>query len=111
MQRQRRLALGAEHCVRPKDSERQMRKDHLSLETVGPENLAKCGIGCLSSPENQGYQCKVDWLRKTFDDGVRLLMFRDDEGKALGFLECVPGEFAWRPARAAGWLFVHCLWV
>lgn len=89
----------------------EMRKDHLLLVTVGPENLAKCGIGCLSNPEHPGYQCKVDWLRRTFDEGVRLLMFRDDEGKPLGFLEYVPGEFAWRPVHAAGWLFVHCLWV
>lgn len=62
----------------------EMRKDHLSLETVGPENLSECGIGCLSNPENPGYQCKVDWLRKTFDEGLRLLLFRDDEG--IGFL-------------------------
>ena len=86
----------------------EMRKDHLSLVTVGPENLAKCGIGCLSNPENQGYQCKVDWLRQTFDEGLRLLMFRDGEGKALGFLEYVPGEFAWRPVHAAILQFI-CL--
>ena len=88
-----------------------MHKEYLTLETVGPENLSECGIGCLSNPEHPGYQCKVDWLRQTFDEGVRLLMFRNGEGKALGFLECVPGEFAWRPVQAAGWLFVHCLWV
>lgn len=88
----------------------EMRKGHLSLVTVGPENLSECGIWCRS-PEHQGYQCKVDWLRQTFGEGVRFLMFRDDGGKALGFLEYVPGEFAWRPVHAAGWLFVHCLWV
>jgi GNAT superfamily N-acetyltransferase len=88
-----------------------MRKDQLSLETVGPVNLSECGIGCLANPKNPGYQRKVAWLRQTFDEGVRLLMLRDGEGRALGFLEYVPGEFAWRPVRAAGWLFVHCLWV
>ena len=88
-----------------------MRNDPPSLKTVGPDNLSECGIGCLANPEHPGYQCKVDWLRHTFDEGVRLLMFRDGEGKALGFLEYVPGEFAWRPVQAAGWLFVHCLWV
>ncbi len=38
-------------------------------------------------------------------------MFRDEKGKPLAFLEYVPGEYAWRPVDAKGWLFVHCLWV
>ena len=83
-----------------------MRKNPPSLETVGPENLFERGIGCLANPKNPGYQCKVDWLRRTFDEGVRLLMLRDGEGKTMGFLEYVPGEFAWRPVQADGWLFV-----
>ena len=83
----------------------------ISLETVGPGNLSECGIGCLANPKHQGFQCKVDWLRQRFAEGLRLLMFRDAGGRALGFFEYVPGEFAWRPVDAAGWLFVHCLWV
>jgi hypothetical protein len=29
----------------------------------------------------------------------------------VGFIECTPGEFAWRPVEAPGYLVVHCLWV
>lgn len=83
----------------------------LTLQKVGPENLADCGIGCLSNPKNQGYGPKVEWLQARFADGLRFLLFRDDKGKALAFLEYVPGEHAWRPVDAQGWLFVHCLWV
>ena len=36
---------------------------------------------------------------------------RDAKGRSLGFLEHVPGEHAWRPVAAKGWLFVHCPWV
>lgn len=46
-----------------------------------------------------------------FAEGLRLLLFRDEESKPLAFLEYVPGEYAWRPVDAEGWLFVHCLWV
>lgn len=87
------------------------RMDNVALEKVGPGNLSDCGIGCLSSPKNQGYQPKVEWLRKRFAEGLRFLLFRDGEGRPLAFLEYVPGEYAWRPVDAAGWLFVHCLWV
>lgn len=83
----------------------------ITLEKVGPGNLSDCGIGCLTNPKNQGYQPKVEWLQKRFAEGLRLLLFRDEQGKPLAFLEYVPGEHAWRPVDAEGWLFVHCLWV
>jgi len=85
--------------------------DKITQEKVGPENLARCGIGCLSSPKNQGYLPKVEWLRKRFAEGLRILLFRDGAGRPLAFLEYVPGEFAWRRVDARDWLFVHCLWV
>ena len=78
---------------------------------IGPENLSDCGIGCLANPRNPGYQPKVEWLQKRFAEGLRFLLFRDEEGKPLAFLEYVRGEYAWRPVDAEGWLFVHCLWV
>ena len=81
------------------------------LEKVGSENLSDCGIGCLTDPKNQGYQPKIEWLQKRFAEGLRLLLCRDEKGKPLAFLEYVPGEYAWRPVDAKGWLFVHCLWV
>ncbi len=81
------------------------------LEKVGPENLSECGIGCITNPRHIGHGPKVDWLARRFEEGLRFLLFRDPKGKPLAFLEYVPGEYAWRPVDAAGWLFVHCLWV
>ena len=83
----------------------------ITLEKVGPRNLQECGFGCLVNPKNLGFQPKVDWLNQRFAEGLRLLMFRDAKGNPLAFLEYVPGEYAWRPVNAEGWLFVHCLWV
>lgn len=85
--------------------------DNVTLVKVGPENLRECGIGCIKNRDNPGYGRKVNWLRRRFDEGLGILLFRDDRGKPLAFLEYVPGEFAWRPVDAQGWLFVHCLWV
>jgi len=83
----------------------------LILEKVGPENLADCGIGCLTGRGHPGYGAKVEWLEKRFAEGLRFLLYRDGQGKPLAFLEYVPGEHAWRPVDAGGWLFAHCLWV
>ncbi len=88
-----------------------MNMEKMSLDKVGPENVATCGIGCLTGPGNPGIRSKVEWLEPRFREGLRFFLFRDDQGRPLGFLEYVPGEYAWRPVDARGWLFVHCLWV
>jgi hypothetical protein len=89
----------------------QSHVDSITLDKVGPGNLPDCGIGCLTNPKHEGYQPKVRWLEQRFREGLRLLLFRNEKGKPLAFLEYVPGEHAWRPVDAKGWLFVHCLWV
>lgn len=81
------------------------------LEKVGPENLPVCGIGCITNQNHEGLNRKVGWLQERFAEGLRFLLFHDGKGKSLAFLEYVPGEYAWRPVNAKGWLFVHCLWV
>jgi hypothetical protein len=83
----------------------------ITLQKVGPENLDQCGIGCIADRKHVGYGPKVGWLRERFQEGLRFLLFRNEKGKPLAFLEYVPGEYAWRPVEARGWLFVHCLWV
>jgi hypothetical protein len=90
---------------------RQQEMPEAVLEKVGPENLSDCGIGCITNPKHEGHGPKVDWLQQCFSAGLRYLLFRDPQGKPLAFLEYVPGEYAWRPVDAKGWLFVHCLWV
>ncbi len=85
--------------------------ERVYLEKVGPDNLEECGIGCLSNRKHPGYRSKVEWLSARFEEGLRFLLYRDAEGRPLAFLEYVPGEYAWRPVEADGWLFVHCLWV
>ena len=81
------------------------------LETVRPENIATCGIGCVASRRHEGVAAKSLWLDQRFAEGLRMLLFRDGRGTPLAFLEFIPGEHAWRPVAAEGWLFVHCLWV
>ncbi len=83
----------------------------VTLVKVGPENLEECGVGCVVNPKHEGFGRKVEWLQGRFAEGLRFLLFRDGEGRPLAFLEYVPGEHAWRPVEAGGWLFVHCLWV
>jgi len=87
------------------------RQPDITLQIVGPENVSRCGIGCIGSRSHEGYDPKLAWLERRFHEGLRQLHLTDGLGRGLAFLEYVPGEYAWRPVDAKGWLFVHCLWV
>jgi hypothetical protein len=39
---------------------------------------------------------------------MRIKMLRLPE---RGFIEYIPGEYAWRPVDARGYMFIHCLWI
>ncbi len=51
------------------------------LEKVGPANLTRCGIGCLTNPKNPGFGSKVEWLQARFAEGLGLLLIRSPQLK------------------------------
>jgi ribosomal protein S18 acetylase RimI-like enzyme len=78
---------------------------------VTAENVEETGFFCLMSRrKSEGWQRKLAWLRRRFDEGLRIKMLDLSEG-GRGFIEYIPGEFAWRPVEASGYFFIHCLWV
>ena len=75
------------------------------------DKAAEHGFFCYKSkPRTQGYRNKLAWLDQRFAEGLQIRIIRED-GRSVGFIEYLPAEFAWRPVQAAGYLFVHCLWV
>ena len=83
----------------------------MRIITVTPENVEEIGFFCLMSRrKSDGYQRKLRWLKARFEEGLRIKMLDLSEG-GRGFIEYIPGEFAWRPVEASGYLFIHCLWV
>lgn len=76
---------------------------------VGAENVDKTGFFCfMSKKKSEGYQRKIAWLRDRFREGLQIKMLTLPE---RGFIEYIPGEYAWRAVHADGYLFIHCLWV
>lgn len=79
------------------------------LIEVTPENFAEKGFFCyMSKPKSEGYQRKLNWLKARFAEGMRIKMY---ELPQRGFIEYVPGEYAWRGVNAKGYMFIHCLWI
>ncbi len=83
----------------------------MKIIDVMPHTVLKTGFFCKRSQKNcEGYQRKLNWLEARFAEGMRIKMLNPSEG-GRGFIEYIPGEYAWRPVHAAGYMFIHCLWV
>lgn len=77
--------------------------------TVDRSNVEASGFFCfMSKRKSEGFHDKLAWVKKRFDEGLRLKLLELPE---RGFIEYIPGEFAWRAVNATGYMFVHCLWV
>ncbi len=81
----------------------------LELLDVTESNIEEAGFFCaMSKPELPGYQEKLTWLKARFREGLKLKIITRG---GRGFIEYIPGEYAWRAIHAPRFMVVHCLWV
>jgi GNAT superfamily N-acetyltransferase len=84
---------------------------------VNASNIDEYDVLCLKSKKKlEGYKRKVQWVKERFKEGLRLKLLLVNEGHrrgftSRGFIEYIPGEFAWRGVDAKGYMVIHCIWV
>lgn len=79
---------------------------------IDKNNISEYPPKCFLNPKNEGYQIKIGWLKKRFSEGMKIKqLYLDKEKKCIGFIEYIPGEYAWRAIDAKGYMFIHCLWI
>ncbi|MFC1790102.1 GNAT family N-acetyltransferase [Patescibacteria group bacterium] len=78
---------------------------------VNLKNINQYPPTCFLKEDNVGYLKKRAWLEERFKEGLKIkLLYLEGEKKPTGYVEYIPGEFAWRAVDAQGYLFIHCLW-
>ena len=76
---------------------------------VTKENLDKEHICCaISNNKDVQVSSKKAWLSDRFDEG---LVFLKSAERGKCFIEYIPGENAWVPIEAEGYMYIDCLWV
>ena len=93
-----------------------MKTNKFEIVDLTMENIDDLGMFCLKTKrKSPGYQNKLKWLEDRFQEGLKYKLLLVDEGKkdlvSRGFVEYIPGEFAWRGVDAPGYAFIHCIWV
>ena len=79
----------------------------VDLDAANVARFPCCGI---KSAGHEGRCNKIRWLKTQFKKGLRARMLVAPGGRPCGYIEYVPGEYAWRGVDAAGYLFIHCVW-
>jgi GNAT superfamily N-acetyltransferase len=80
----------------------------VDIDAAAFDTLPCCGI---RNPAHPGRQQKRCWLQANSGFGLRARMLLAPDGQPSGYIEYLPGEFAWRGVDARGFLFIHCIWV
>jgi hypothetical protein len=83
------------------------------IVAVNKQNLTDHpGVICFINPKHPSYSLKVEWLKERFSEGLQIkLLYLEGQKKAAGYIEYVPGKFAWRAVSAADYMFIHCLYI
>ena len=83
----------------------------MNIIDVDENNVAALGFFCkMSDKKNPGYARKQKWLKERFGEGLRIKML-DLRMGGRGFIEYIPGEYAWRAVDCKGYMFIHCIFV
>lgn len=78
----------------------------VDLDPANFEMFPCCGVKNAAHP---GRCQKNQWLQTQFKKGLRAKVLLTPERRQCGYIEYLPGEYAWRAVDAAGYLFIHCV--
>ena len=86
--------------------------NEIKIIDINEEHISQYPPVCFLNPKNEGYLIKEEWAKKRFAEGLKIKqMYLENQKKAVGFIEYVPGEYAWRAVEARDYLFIHCIWI
>jgi len=85
--------------------------DEVRIVSVDADNVDEERFFCYKSKsKSEGYGRKLGWLEQRFSEGLRIKIIYEGK-RSFGFIEYIPGEFAWRAVEAPNYLLIHCIWV
>jgi GNAT superfamily N-acetyltransferase len=75
------------------------------------ENILELGVCGYKNLKREGYPERIAWIKQRFSDGLKIKTLYSAKDGNQGMIEYLPGDFAWRPVKASGYMFVHCIFL
>jgi GNAT superfamily N-acetyltransferase len=85
--------------------------EEIKIIDAGVDEILKYGVCGYKNIQTPGFPEKVEWLRKRFTEGLKVKLMYSEKDRLQGMIEYIPGEYAWRPVDAKGYMFIHCIFV
>lgn len=82
----------------------------IEIITITKNNLNNYPPRCFLKPDNPGQLQKNAWVSDRLSEGMRIKLLYL-ENKLVGYIEYIPGTYAWRAVDAKKYLFIHCIWM
>lgn len=83
----------------------------MKIVEVTPENAVKETFFCIKDNKRQGFEDKLKWFERSYIEGLKIKILKNDKDKMIGFIEYVPAKNAWRPVDADNYMFIHCTYI
>ncbi|MFC2152703.1 GNAT family N-acetyltransferase [Bacteroidota bacterium] len=83
----------------------------LRIIEATPENIHEFGMCGYKNLKMEGYRRKIEWTKERFKEGMKYKVLISEEKGAVGAIEYIPGEYAWRPVKAKNYMFIHCVFI
>jgi len=84
--------------------------EKIKVFEITQNNLHESPICGIKNIEHEGRIRKTNWLKTYFKKGLKAKVLLTEKNVQFGYIEYLPGEYAWRGVEADGYMFIHCLW-
>lgn len=84
--------------------------EQIRMVDVSLENMYESPCCGIKDIEHKGYKQKTNWLKTYFKKGFRAKVLYTEDNRQFGYIEYLPGQYAWRAVEAEGYMFIHCIW-
>jgi GNAT superfamily N-acetyltransferase len=84
--------------------------EKIKVIDINQNNFQQLPICGIKDTEHEGRICKTKWLKTYFKKGAKAKLLFTEKNMQFGYIEYLPGQYAWRGVDADGYMFIHCIW-
>ena len=84
--------------------------EKIKVIEITQNNLHESPICGIKNAEHEGRERKSKWLKTYIKKGLKAKVLLTEKNIHFGYIEYLPGQYAWRGIEADGYMFIHCLW-
>ena len=84
--------------------------EKIQVIDINQNNYSQLPICGIKDTEHEGRIQKINWLKTYFKKGCKAKLLLTEKNMQIGYIEYLPGQYAWRGVDADGYMFIHCIY-